>query len=214
MKAKKKFENNIRGWLPKEPTISKKSANHIMKIENAKSKQDSPIFKTQKWLHGASAFISSLMRQISLKNKLLVLAFGFGIFSTWLLYYLTINYFIGGFVLLWVGRIFPSTLNILIIASIVFDYFKNREYRKNHPSQTISPIMRLWGIIIGVTGGAIVMISYFLTLLNNYFIELSIIPFYLDIVGLLVSLLGYGLYMEWRKRNKLSPFFTEQKLHV
>ena len=149
-------------------------------------------FKVRRWLHGTSAFISSLMGQISLRTKLLVLAFGFGIFSTWLLYYLAINDFIGNFALLLAGRIVPNAFFILIIASYAYDYFKNRAYRKNYPSKSISPILRQWGTIIGVTGGAIVTVSYFLTLFEYSFPELSTIPFYLGLVGALVFLLGVG----------------------
>ncbi len=208
MRLKKSLENNVRGWLPKEPTVSKTSTRIDSKtrIENAKRKQDSPIFKTRTWLHGASAFISSLMGQISLKTKILVLVFGLGIFTTLLLYYLTINDFIGDFVLFWTGKIVPNAFLILIIATYSYDYFKKRAYRKNHPGQNISPILRLCGTIIGVIGGAILAISYFLTLIEYSFTDLSTIPFYLNLVGLLVFLLGWGLYIKWRKVNKLRPF--------
>jgi CDP-diglyceride synthetase len=202
MTVKKSLENRIRGWFPQEPVFKAAQRTKITSVNRDRS------FKVRRWLHGASAFISSLMGQISLKTKLLVLAFGFGIFSTWLLYYLTINDFIDGFVLLWAGRVVPSALFILVIASYASDYFKNRAYRKNHPSESISPILRLWGTIIGVIGGAIVTVSYFLTLLEYSFPELSTIPFYLGLVGALVFLLGCGLYIKWRKRNKLEPFQT------
>jgi hypothetical protein len=201
MNMKKSLESRIKGWFPQEPVFKAP-----LKVQKMASFNRNRSFKVRRWLHGASAFISSLMSQISLKTKLLTLAFGFGIFSTWLLYYLTINDFIGGFGLLWVGRIFPSALFILVIASYAYDFFKNRAYRKNHPSESISSILRLWGTIIGVIGGAIVTVSYFLTLFEYSFPELSTIPFYLDLVGGLIFLLGWGLYVKWRQRNKLSPF--------
>jgi hypothetical protein len=93
---------------------------------------------------------------------------------------------------------------LILIALYAYDYFKKRAYRKNHLSE--SPILRLWGLSISVIGGAILAISYFLTLFKYSFPELSTIPFYLGLLGLLVSLSGWGLYMEWRKRNRLSPF--------
>jgi hypothetical protein len=100
--------------------------------------------------------------------------------------------------------------NAFLILTIVFysyDYFKKRGiYRKSHPIESINPLLRQWGTIIGVIGGAILAISYLLTLFEFSFPELSTIPFYLGLLGLLVSLSGWGLYMEWRKRNKLSPF--------
>jgi hypothetical protein len=162
------------------------------------------LFKIRRWLHGTSAFLSSLMSQISLRTKLLVLAFGFGIFSSWLLYYFTINDFIGGFVLDWAARVVPSVLFLFIIASYAYGYSKNRAYRKSHSSENISPNLRVWGTIFGVTGGVILTISYFLTLFA--FPKLSITPFYLGIVGMLVFLVGWGIYIKWRKSNKLSPF--------
>jgi hypothetical protein len=97
----------------------------------------------RRWLHGASAFISSLLGQISLKTKILLFAFGVGLFSTWLLYYFIINEFVGSFVLDWAGRIIPSVLLLLIIASYSNDYFRNRTYRKSHPSASLSPNLKL-----------------------------------------------------------------------
>jgi hypothetical protein len=200
MTIKKSLENRIRGWFPHEPVLKARLKAQIAPVNRNRS------FKVRRWLHGASAFISSLMGQISLKTKILVITFGIGIFSTWLLYYLTINDFIDGFVLLWAGRIVPNAFLILIIAFYSYDYFKNREYRKNYPSENRNPILRLWGTIIAVIGGAILTISYLLTYFEFSFPELSTIPFYLDLVGGLVFLLGWGLYLEWRKRNKLTPF--------
>jgi CDP-diglyceride synthetase len=200
MTVKKSLQNRIRGWFPQEPVFKAPQRTKMASINRNRS------FKVRRWLHGASAFTYSLMSQISLKTKLLTLAFGLAIFSTWLLYYLTINDFIGAFVLNWTGRIVPSALFILIIASYAYDYFKNRAYRKSHPSENRSPILRLSGTIIGVIGGAIVTISYFLTLFELSFPELSTIPFYLGLFGSLVFLLGWGLYVLWRKRNKIEPF--------
>lgn len=197
---KKSLENRIRGWLPQEPVLKMPLKAPMAPVNSSLS------FRARRWLHGASAFISSLMSQISLKTKLILLAFGLAIFTTWLLYFLTISNFISDFVLLWVGKVVPSALMILIIALYSYDYFKKRIYRKNYPSENRSPILRFWGTIIGVIGGAIITISYLLTLFEFSFPELSTIPFYLGLVGLLVGLSGWGLYMEWRKRNKLSPF--------
>jgi hypothetical protein len=198
MNVKKSLESRIRGWFPQEPVLKVPLKTKMASVNRNRS------FKVRRWLHGTSAFISSLMGQISLKTKLLWLAVGFGIFSTWLLYYLTINDFIGGFALHWAGMIVPNAFLILIIALYAYDFFKNRPYRKSHPS--ISPILKFWGTIIGLIGGAVLAISYLLTLFEFSFPELSTIPFYLGLLGLLVSLSGWGLYIEWRKRNKLSPF--------
>jgi hypothetical protein len=200
MTVKKNLENRIRGWFPQEPVFKATQRTKMASVDRNRS------FKVRRWLHGTSAFTSSLMGQISLRTKLIVLAFGFGIFSTWLLYYLAINDFISNFTLFWVGRIVLSAFFILIITSYAYDYFKNRVYRKNHPSESISPLLRQWGTIIGVTGGVIVTVAYFLTLFELSFPELSTIPFYLGLVGALVFLLGYGLYLKWRQRNKIIPF--------
>jgi amino acid permease len=107
-------------------------------------------------------------------------------------------------VLDWAARVVPSVLFLFIIASYAYDYSKNRAYRKSHSSENISPNLRVWGTIFGVTGGVILTISYFLTLFA--FPKLSITPFYLGIVGMLVFLVGWGIYIKWRKSNKLSPF--------
>jgi hypothetical protein len=190
----------IRGWFPQEPVSKASTKIQLGPINRSQS------FKVRRWLHGTSAFISSLMGQLSLKTKILVITLAVGIFLPCLLYNLTINHFINGFVLHWAAMIVPNAFLILTIAFYSYDYFKKRKYRKSHLSENRSPILRLWGTIIGVTGGAIIAISYLLTLFEFSFPKLSTIPFYLGLLGLLVSLPGWGLYMEWRKRNKLSPF--------
>lgn len=88
-------------------------------------------------------------------------------------------------------------------------HFKRKEPYKKHPYENLNPNLRLGGTIIGVIAGAILVYSYYLTLFVYSTLENpSTIPFYLDLVGLFVFLLGWGLYMLWRKRNKLSPFKT------
>ncbi len=210
MTVKKSLGRRIRGWFPQEPNASKapSKTDFQSRIGTDKPKQKSLSFKTRRWLHGTSAFISSLMSQISLKTKLLIIAFGLGIFTTWLLYFLTISNFISDLIFFWAGKVVPSALMILIIAFYSYDYFNKRTYRKNHPIVNVNPNLRLMGMIIGGIAGAILVSSYLL-LLSFVFsspVNPSTIPFYLDVAGSFMGFLGWGLYMLWRKRNKLSPF--------
>ncbi len=201
MNVKKSLENRIRGWLPKEPVLNAPFKAQIVPVDRSLS------FKVRRWLHGTSAFISSLIGQINLRTKILMLAFGIGIFTIWFLYSLTMNNLISGFALLWGGRLVDYSVFLFVVVYYSYDYFKKRASHKNLLSENINPNLRLGGIIIGVIGGAILVCSYLLRLFVDSTPQVpATAPFYLDIAALLMLLFGFGLDMEWRKRNKLSPF--------
>lgn len=203
MNVKKTLESRIRGWFPQEPVLKAPLKAQIAPINRSSS------FKVRRWLHGTSAFISSLLGQISLITKILVLAFGIGIFTIGFLYFLTINNLISGFVNLWVGRIVDVSVLLLVVVYYSYDYFKNKLSHKNHLSESINPNLKLWGNIATIIGllmglSAIILINFF-----DYFLDSNgvlLVPFYFGLGAFFVILFGFWLSMEWRKRNKLSPF--------
>ena len=203
MTLKKSLENRIRGWLPKEPVLKAPLKAQIAPVNRSSS------FKVRRWLHGISAFTLSLLGQISLRTKVKLLAFGIGIFTIELLYFLTIRNFVSGFVNLWGGRMAEFSFFLLIVGDYFYYYFKNKASHKNHLSESINPNLRLWGNIATVIGflmgfSAIILINFY-----DYFLDSNgvfIVPFYLGLGAFFVLLFGFWLSMEWRKRNKLSPF--------
>ena len=204
MTLKKSLENRIRGWFPQEPKVSKAPTStrfQTRKVQN----RNSLSFKTRRWLRGIKAFTSSLLGQISFRTKIWVLAFGVLLFSDWLLYYLTIKNLIGGFVLHWAARITSPAVLILFVVITLYDFFKNRTFRKSHPIEVKSPNLKLGSIVVGVASVTILAYLEF----SDLFLasqNLSGIGFYVLMVDLLLFFIAWGLYLEWRKKNKLSPF--------
>ena len=198
MKVKKSLENRIRGWFPQEPVLKTSLKSQIAPANRNRS------FKVRRWLHGTSAFITSLLwRQRSKRSKISAILFGFFVFFDFFLYFLvaadSVNFV--WFNLGWL-MLMGSYLTLQWLISF---YFERKEPYKNHPN--ISPNLRLGGIIIGVIAGALLLYStYLISFVYSTPETASTIPFYLGLVGSLVFLLGWGLYMLWCKRNKLSPF--------
>jgi hypothetical protein len=201
MNVKKSLENRVRGWFPQEPVLKVPLKAQMAPVNRSQS------FKIKRWLHGTSAFITSLLwRQRSKRFKIGAILFGSFVLINFFLVFLvtnnSVNFFWFNFA--WLTLMLSyNTLQLLISY-----YFKRKEPYKNHP--IISPNLRLGSIIIGVIGGAILVCSYLLILFvistpTNF----STFPFYLGIVALLMFLLGLGLDMEWRKRNKIEPFQTD-----
>ncbi len=198
MKTKRSLENRIRGWFPQEPVFKAP-----LKFQKMASVNRNRSFKVRTWLHGFSAFITSLWNQRSLKFKMGTLLFGFFVFIEFFLYFLVLNnlvnqywFNLGGVTLL---------VSYLTLNWVISHYLKRKEPYKNHPN--ISPNLKLGGIIIGVIAGAVLVYSTYLTSFVYSTPETaSTTPFYLGLVCSLVFLLGWGLYLLWRKRNRLSPF--------
>jgi hypothetical protein len=76
MTLKKSLENRLRGWLPKEPTVSKnpREMRFQSRIKTDNRKQNSPGFKLRRWISGVSAFTLSLWRQMGLLTQVFTIS--------------------------------------------------------------------------------------------------------------------------------------------
>jgi hypothetical protein len=120
MNIKKSLDNRIRGWFPQEPALKMTLKARMTTVNRSTS------FKVRRWLHGFSAFMHSLIGHISLRTKLNVLAFGIGIFTIELLYFLTIRHLVSGSVNHWGGQIAVAIYFLFIIADSFYYYFKKK----------------------------------------------------------------------------------------
>ncbi len=198
MTIKKSLESRIRGWFPQEPVLKAPLKVQIAPVNRNLS------FKMRRWLHGISAFITSLLwRQRNKRFKIGAILLGFFVFFDFFMYFLVATNSVN-FVWFNLGLLIING-SYLTLQWLVSFYFDRKEPYKNHPN--INPNLRLAGIIIGVTAGALLLYStYLISFVYSTPETASTTPFYLGLVGSLVFLLGWGLYMLWRKRNKLSPF--------
>ena len=202
MTVKKSLGNRIRGWFPQEPVLKAPLNVKIAPLNSSTS------FKVRRWLHGTSAFIMSLLwRQRSKRSKIGAMLFGSFVLFDFFLYFLVASKVINFF---W----FNFGLLILMVSYfslqwLISFYFKGKEPYKNKPN--ISPNLRLGGIISSGIAGAILVYSYYLAFFvysvpQNASTVPPLLGFYLNLLALFMISLGFGLYMLWRKRNKIEPF--------
>ena len=196
MNIKKRLEKRIRGWLPKEPVLKAPPKSQMTRVNRSLR------FKVGRWFHGTSAFVSSLLGQISLRTKITVLALGIVVFSDWLLYFLTVRNFVSDSVLHWGAKISLYSCLLLAAVGIPYDYFRRRKYLKNHPSENINPSLILggtiaWGISVAILGYSMYLMDFASTLESA-----STIPFYLSLVGILMLFVGMGLSYLGQRRNE------------
>jgi hypothetical protein len=198
MTTKKSLESRIRGWFPQEPVLKMPHKAQIAPVNRNLN------FKMRRWLHGTLAFITSLLwRQRSKRFKIGAILLGFFVFFDFFMYFLVETNSVN-FVWFNLGLLIING-SYLTLQWLVSFYFGRKEPYKNHPN--INPNLRLAGIIICVTAGALLLYStYLISFVYSTPETASTIPFYLGLVGSLVFLLGWGLYMLWCKINKLSPF--------
>jgi hypothetical protein len=223
MNVKKSLENRLRGWLPKEPTVSKTPAKigFQKRTETDNQKQNSPSFKIRRWLHGVSAVGRSLMRQMSLRTKITAVAFGVYFFTLLSLLFLVERNLISVFADFLVGYIAYGGFLLVIGVGSLYDYFKKKAFStgnlpQNKVGESVKLNLKLWSTIIIVIGAAMMISTFILGFYNYYLIYnspfivlpfyLGVFPYYLGLFGLSMVLLGWLLSMERRKRNKLNLF--------
>jgi hypothetical protein len=207
MTVKKSLENRIRGWFPQEPVLKAPLKTHSATVSRKRS------FKVRRWLHGTAAFILSLLRQS--KKLVLIIAILIGnslIFP--LLNYLSIetNNFV---VFFWAEQIAMFGLVLLMIV-VTYQYFFKKKaassetLKQNKVRQSMKPNLGLWGAIVEMIALTMWFSANYLTTFVYPTPETSStapsnIPSYLGLVGVLVFLLGWGLfYLGW-KQNKQKP---------
>lgn len=206
MKAKRSLESRIRGWLPQEPSVPRRMELKP-RIRRNQQGQNRLGFKVRRWLVGFSAFMGSLCRQRSVRTKGIILAFAAIVLAGFVLYFLADRHLISNSMILWGTWVFQGGFLLYLIVDSLYHYFKDRASGKNRLTVNVSPSLRLAGIFVCGVAAAVMVSTYFLELYVYISPENpSTIPFYLGILALLLYLFGLGLYMEWRKKNKLEPF--------
>ena len=206
MNAKRSLESRIRGWLPQEPSVPKRMELQP-RIRGNQLGQERLGFKVRRWLVGFSAFMGSLWRQMSLRTKGIILTLIVTIFGASALYFLADRHLISNSMILWGSWVFQGGFLLYIIVDSLYHYFKDRASGKNRLTVNVNPSLRLAGILVCGVAAAVMVSTYFLELyVYSFPSNFPTVPFYLGILAFLLYLLGLGLYMEWRKKNKLEPF--------
>ena len=201
MNVKKSLQNRIRGWLPQEQVSKIPFHAQIVPINLSLS------FKVRRWLRGFSAFITALWCQRSLRFKMQAVFFGAFAFLSVFMFFLGANNLVGsswndfGWFMLLVGY--------GALQAVIYRYSERREPRKNQPIKNMNPSLRFGSTILCVLGVAIFGYSIYLTdFVYNTFENSSTIPFYLLLLGLLVYMLGLGIFALGRKGSKYSLLQT------
>ena len=219
MNAKKSLVNRIRGWYPKEPNAPKSptKTGFPMKMKTETRKQNSPSFKVRRWFHGVFAFTRSLLRQMS------VMLFVSGVYALIMfsIAFLTWRNLISGLPVV-LAEIFANFGFMLLLgAGSLYEYFRKKRVKaaslqQNKVNQSTKSNLKLGSDIMIVVGIAMMttasgLFSYARYLVSNsgnfvvFPFYLGALPFYLGIFGIVMFLSGWGLFVKWRKRNKLNP---------
>jgi hypothetical protein len=200
------LETRIRVWFPQEPNAQGR-VELQQRIRRNQLGQNSLGFKVRRWLVGFSAFMGSLWRQMSARTKGIILALSAIVLAGFVLYFLADRHLISNSMILWGTWIFQGGFLLYIIVDSLYHYFKDRTSGKNRLTVNINPILRLAGILVCGIATAVMVSTYLLELyVYSFPSNFPTLPFYLGILALLLYLVGLGLYMEWRKKNKLEPF--------
>lgn len=201
LNLKESVEKIVRGWLPKEANVPKVPNKKGIQTRMETDKQNSTSFKTKRWLHGSSAFISALWRQRSRKFKLD--AIFFGVFLIILLLPLVttdlVNFHLYDF------GVWIFLISYFLLRWSVSFYFERKTLRNNHSSEEMSTKLRLGGTIVCVFAFALWVYSrYLLDFVYLAPANPSPLPFYLGLLGILLLSLGWGIFIFGRKRSKNS----------
>ncbi len=196
MKTKKELRE-IRGWFPQEPVLKAPLKAQIAPVNISTS------FKVRKWLHGFSAFITSLLwRQRSKRFKIEAVLYGVFIFLNFLIYFLVTSNIVSFY-------LFDFGLVILLFSYLalwwgISYFFKRKQPYKNHPTENMNPYLRLGGTVTCVIAIAVLVYStYLLDFVYTAPENPSTTPFYLGLVGIFGLILGWGLLYLSRNRSKL-----------
>ncbi len=160
-------------------------------------------FRIKRFLYAASAFMKALFwGQRTQRFKVGAALFGGFVFFNFLLLFLVLNKSINYVWSSWGG-------SLLLVGYFTVQWLFSRYFNKKEPSKSqpyISPHLRLAGLVLIAGAGAIFLFSDLsLPFVNSIGISPTL-PFYLVILALVMWLLGEGLEMKWRKRNKIEPY--------
>ncbi len=149
----------------------------------------------------------SLWRQMNARTKGIILALSATVLTGFVFYFLADRHLIDNSMILWGSWIFQGGFLVYIFVDFLCHFFKDKASGKNRLTVNVNPLLRMAGILVCGVATVVMVSTYFLELyVYSFPSNLPTIPFYLGIWAFLLYLLVLGLYMEWRKKNKLEPF--------